>query len=138
MRIRVRILASLVLSFLVAGCSLVHYGIFDSTLTEDVTLEISQLTSNGKFEGRQRYKLLAGKKKRAVCLIAEVTATDSSGHMLFQQVLTGFRPESDRFQKPGDREIYYLVTRDGAYAIPVELRENWKQHQKEIIADFDV
>ncbi len=115
-----------------------HYGVFNSTLTEDVTLEIRQLESSGKFEGAERYKLGAGKKKRAVCLIAEVTATDSSGHVLFRQVLPGFRPEWDKFVKPGDREIYYLVTRDGAYPIPVKWREIWKQHQDEIIADFDV
>ncbi|MCX6929716.1 MAG: hypothetical protein NT154_41860 [Verrucomicrobia bacterium] len=137
MRIRAAILATAVLTLL-AGCILAHYGVFNSTLTEDVTLEIRQLQSSGKFEGPERYKLGAGKKKRAVCAIAEVTATDSSGHVLFQQVLPGFRPEWDKFQKPGDTEVYYLVTRDGAYPIPVEWRENWKQHQKEIIADFDV
>jgi len=117
---------------------LVHYGVFHSTLAEDITLEIRQLESSGKFEGPERYKLSAGKKQRAVCLIAEVTATDSSGRVLFQQVLPGFRPESDKWQKPGEREIYYLVTRDGAYPIPVGWRENWKEHQNEIIADFDV
>jgi hypothetical protein len=137
MRIRAAILATAILTLL-AGCSLVRYGIFISTLSEDVTLEVRQLRGSGKFEGPERYKLGAGKTKRAVCLIAEMIATDSSENVLFQQVLPGFHPEYDKFQKPDEREIYYLVTRDGAYPIPVEWRENWKQHQKEIIEAFDV
>jgi hypothetical protein len=136
MRIRITILASLILT-LIAGCSLVHYGIFISTLSEDVTLEVRQLASSRKFEDPKQYKLGAGKRKRATSAIAEVTAKDASGHVLFQQVLPGFRPEWDAYQQPG-REIFYLVTRDGAYPIRTEWGENWKQHQKEIIADFDL
>ena len=137
MRIWVTSLASLVL-ILIAGCSFVQYGIFISTLNEDVTLEVRQLESSGEFVGPEQYKLGAGKTKRAVCLIAEVTVTDSSGHVLFQQVLPGFRPLYEKYKTRGEREIYYLVTREGAYPIPIEWRKNWKQHQKEIIADFDV
>ena len=137
MRARVAIFSTVVLALL-AGCSLAHYGVFLSTLAEDVTLEIRQLTSSGKFENPERYKLSAGKKKRAGCSIAEVTATDSSGHVLFQQVLPGFCPEWDKYKKKGEREIVYLVTREGAYPVPIEWRENWKQHQKEIFVDFDV
>jgi hypothetical protein len=137
MRARVAMFSTVVLALL-AGCSLMHYGVFHSTLAEDVTLEIRQLTSSGKFENPERYKLSAGKKKRAACSIAEVTATDSSGHVLFQQVPPGFRPEWDKYKKKGEREIFYLTTREGAYPIPIEWRQNWEQHQKEIIADFDV
>jgi hypothetical protein len=137
MRSRAAIFSTVVLALL-AGCSLVHYGVFHSTLAEDVTLEIRQLTGNGKFENPERYKLGVGKEKRTVCLIAEVTATDSSRHVLFEQVLPGFRPEWDKYLKQGEREIVYLVTREGAYPVPIEWRENWNQHQKEIIADFDV
>jgi len=137
MRTRVAIFSTAVLALL-AGCSLVHYGVFYSTLAEDVTLEIRQLNGNGKFENPEQYELNAGKKKRAVCLIAEVTVTDSSGSVLFQQVLPGFRPEWDKYKEQGEREIFYLVTSEGAYPIPIEWRKNWKEHQKEIIANFDV
>jgi hypothetical protein len=120
-----------------AGCSRIHYGIFISTVGQDVTLEVRQLESDGQFHGPERYTLRGGKSTRAVCLIAELTAKDSNGRVLFQQVLP-FRPDADKYQKPDEREIYYLVTTEGAYPIPREWREAWKEHQREIIANFFV
>ena len=58
--------------------------------------------------------------------------------MLFQQVLPGFRPEWEKFKKPSKRTIYYLITREGAYPIPIEWQKSWKEHQQEIIAGFNV
>ena len=139
MRIRATILASLILP-LIAGCSLVPYGIYISALNEDVTLAVRRLESRGEFARPEQYKLVAGKTKQAAGLIAEVTVTDSSGNVLFQQVLPppGYLPEHEKYMKRGESKIYYLVTHDGAYPIPIEWRENWKQHQTEIVADFDV
>jgi hypothetical protein len=123
---------------LVSGCSLLHYGIFTSTLNEDITLELRQLSGSGTFNNPDSYKLAKGRTQRAVCQIAEVTALDASGRVLFRQVLPGFAPEWNGYQKQGERRIYYFVTRDGAYPIPVKWRENWREHQSEIIAGFDL
>ena len=134
-----RVIMALVASVaLLVGCTRVHYGIFLNTLDQDFALEVRQLQSDGQFHNPENYKLPAGGKIRAVCLIAEVTARDSSGRVLFQQVLPALRTEIDKYQNPAERKIFYMVTADGAYPIPRDWRENWKEHQKEIIAGFDV
>ena len=68
----------------------------------------------------------------------EVTALDTSGHVLFRRVLPVLRPEIDDFQKPGEKKIYFLLTREGAYPIPVAWRDRWRDHISEIVASYDV
>jgi len=68
----------------------------------------------------------------------EVTALDTSGHVLFRRVLPVLRPEIDDFQKPGEKKIYFLLTREGAYPIPVAWRDQWRDHISEIVARYDV
>jgi hypothetical protein len=130
-------IASFLLLTLVTGCTPAFFGVFNSTLAEDITLEVRALTSDGKFEHRMRHKLAAGKRKRIHLPLAEVTATDSSGNMLFQQVLP-FGKDLDKFRKQGEREVHFVVTRGGVFPIPVQWRDDWKAHEREIIEAFDV
>ena len=106
-RFRTAIVASMLLCLL-WGCSPVHYGVFINTLNEDLTLEISQLSGGKVFDNLERYILGAGHTKKAVCLIAQVVAKDSSGRVLFNQVLPSAPSELKKFQKPGERKVCYL------------------------------
>ena len=137
----VRPKVSMVFAFLVlsasGGCVPLNYGVFISTLDEDVTLEVRNLQSHG-FGDARRFKIpRRGEKKIDYC-IPEVAALDTSGHVLFRQVLPVLRPEIDNFQKPRERKIYFLLTREGAYPIPVVWRERWRDHTIEIAAGYDV
>ena len=83
MRIRSTLAVILVLT-IVTGCPVPFYGVFNSSLAEEITLETRSLTSSGRFEYPTRHKLVPGKKKRVSTRLAEVTAIDLSGQLLFQ------------------------------------------------------
>jgi hypothetical protein len=120
------------------ACTLKNYGIFIGTLDEDVTLEVRNLQSNGGWGEVRRFTVPKRGEKKIDYAIPEVAALNPSGRVLFRQVLPVLRPEIDAFQKPGERQTFLLLTRNGAYPIPVAWRETWKDHMTEIISNYDI
>ena len=137
MRPKASIVFACVLLIAAGGCIPLNYGVFLSTLDEDVTLEVRNLQADG-FGSARRFKISRRGEKKIDYCIPEVTALDRSGHVLFRQVLPVLRPEIDNFQKPGEKNIYFLLTRDGAYPIPVAWRDRWRDHISQIVAIYDV
>lgn len=119
------------------GCVPLDYGIFISTLDEDITLEVRNQQSDGWGEVRS-FKIPKRGEKKIDYAVPEVAVLDTSGRVLFRQVIPVLRPEIATFQKPGERKTFFLLTRDGAYPIPVAWRENWKEHVSEIVTGYDL
>ena len=136
-RPKASIVFACVLLIAAGGCVPLNYGVFISTLDEDVTLEVRNLQVNG-FGSARRFKVSRRGEKKIDYFMPEVTALDTSGHVLFRRVLPVLRPEIDDFQKPGEKKIYFLLTREGAYPIPVAWRDRWRDHISEIVASYDV
>jgi len=137
MRPRTSITIALLLLIVVTGCVPLNYGIFISTLDEDIILEVRNQQSDGWGEAR-RFKIPKRGQMKIDYAVPEVAVLDTSGRVLFRQVLPVLRPEIDPFQKPRERKTFFLVTRDGAYPIPIAWRENWNDHISEIVAGYDV
>jgi len=136
-RPKASIVFACVLLIAAGGCVPLNYGVLISTLDEDVTLEVRNLQVNG-FGSARRFKVPRRGEKKIDYFMPEVTALDTSGHVLFRRVLPVLRPEIDNFQKPGEKKIYFLLTREGAYPIPDAWRDRWRDHISEIVASYDV
>lgn len=73
-----------------------NYGVFISTLDEDVTLEVRNLQVNG-FGSARRFKVSRRGEKKIDYFIPEVTALDTSG-------ARNFSPGSS-CSPPGNRQV---------------------------------
>src|SRR3989442_3149748 len=104
--------------FIAAGCVPLNYGVFISTLDEDVTLEVRNLQVDG-FGGARRFKVSRRGEKKIDYCISEDTALDTSGHILFRHGLPLIRPEIDNFHQPSAKMIYLLFTSERADPDPV-------------------
>jgi hypothetical protein len=132
------IFAAVVLLLISPGCTASDNGVFISLFDDDVRLELRDLERNYP-PGNPKFYLLPRKGEEHVRYdgFQELTVLDSSGRVLFREVLMNLYPESRPYRKDLENKIYFLITPDGAFPIPVAWQKSWREHIPEITIGFD-
>ena len=117
-------------ALLLYGCTPLSKGTFINGTDDPLALSLEN-DPPGPF---RRLDLAPGRPRTCtIHLCDQAIVRDSGGEPLFMQTRLFVQPWQT-YQGQGERRVYYLVTDDGIYPIPLAWRREWRQRVGEITA----
>lgn len=79
------------------------------------------------------FVLRPGESRKSQIALGKVVVSDQSAKELFHKTIT-LKDADDKYHRKGKRELRLLLTEHGAFPIPLNYWDSWRDHLHEILS----